>query len=63
MKSCEKLKFNLDSTALAELVPGSMDANHNFIVKEGVNEFYLANNETSFEEMKNNVTFRMKYKY
>ena len=57
MKSASNLRFNTDSTALAELIPGSMDANNNFIVKEGMTESQLPVDKSTFEEMKESVFF------
>lgn len=57
MKSSDKLKFNVDATALAEMIPGSMDSNHNFIVKDNVTESYISNCEMGFDEFKSNVSY------
>lgn len=55
MKSCDKLKFNLDSTSLAELVPGSMDTNNNYKVEGDIKEETLSDCDKTFDEMKTNV--------
>ena len=57
MKSSSNLRFNTDPIALAELIPGSMDENSNFIVKEGMMESQLPVDKKTFEEMKENVIF------
>ena len=54
MKSCDKLKFNLDSTSLAELVPGSMDANNNYKVEGDIKEETLSDCDKTFDEKKTN---------
>ena len=57
MKSSDKLKFNVDATALAEMIPGSMDSNHNLIVKDNIAESYISNCEMGFDEFKSNVSY------
>ena len=57
MKSSDKLKFNVDATALAEMIPGSMDSNHNFIVKDNIAESYISNSEMGFDALKSNVSY------
>ena len=55
MKSCDKLCFNLDATALAEQIPGTFDANNNFVVSSRSPEQELAASAAGFAAVKSEM--------
>ena len=55
LKYSTKLHFNPDATALADLIPGKVDENSNFIVSDRMDETQLSFTSEGFDDAKKKV--------
>lgn len=55
LKDSTKLHFNPDATALAEIIPGKVDENSNFIVNDPLDEIQLPFSSDGFDDAKKKV--------
>ncbi len=55
LKDSTKLHFNPDATALADLIPGKVDENSNFIVSDRMDETQLSFTSEGFDDAKKKV--------
>lgn len=55
LKDSTKLHFNPDATVLAEIIPGKVDENSNFIVSDPLDEAQLPFSSDGFDDAKKKV--------